>query len=244
MPAKKTKLEVVVDFPSEETLRPASGEDLRTLHPWRDGETVRAAERPHVSTPNSSTGFVWLEHRDHQGLGFKIELDRNSEVVSFVIRPVSFSIWSNGTMTELLVNEDAPAYLQEGPRLSSTLMRDLPFGQMRAVAAAALGRHLQFVGAEAVPRPKSGRKSSITDLQLARLSADWVDLLKAGAPKPMEALAAKHHLSYNGMVHRKRSAVERGLLTKTEQGRAGGALTEKALALIESASREKEKGTR
>ena len=227
MPGKKAKLEAVGYFPSEETLRPATEEDLRALHPWRDRETVRAVGT-RVAKPTSATGFVWLEHRDHQGLGFKMELDRNSEVVSFVIRPLPFSVRFDGVVEELLVDEDA-AYLQVGPRLSSTLMRDLPFGQMRAVAAAALGRHLRFVGADSLSPPKSGRRSSITDLQLARLSADWVDLLKAGTPKPMEVLAAKHHLSYDGMVHRKRSAVERGLLTRTEQGRAGGARRRKRL---------------
>ena len=150
--------------------------------------------------------------------------------VSFVIRPLAFSVESDGYVAALFIDEDAPGI--QGPRLSSTLMRDLPVGQMRAMAAASLGQLLKFVGAASLPPPKTGRRSSISDIELARLSADWVNLLKAGTPKPMEALAAMHHLSYDGMVHRKRSAVRRGLLTATDKGRAGGTLTAKALELL------------
>jgi hypothetical protein len=77
------------------------------------------------------------------------------------------------------------------------------------------------------PRPGRGGRG---DLFYASCAREYVELLTE--PKPVQALAARRHLSESQIRNILHQARERGLLTKLGRGRAGGELTDKAKELL------------
>lgn len=69
------------------------------------------------------------------------------------------------------------------------------------------------------------------DVFYARLAAEYVELLSASST-PTKDLAEKHDYSATSMRDYLNQARVRGLLTRSQQGRAGGELTEGALKLL------------
>jgi hypothetical protein len=97
-------------------------------------------------------------------------------------------------------------------------------------ASPALARELD----DRANRLERGRRPGpprISDLELARCASTYVRAL--GSRRPLEAVA-KHTGSLSIARNRIRQARERGLLDGTKRGKQGGALTEKALKLLNS----------
>jgi hypothetical protein len=69
------------------------------------------------------------------------------------------------------------------------------------------------------------------DVFYARLAAEYVDLLSASST-PTKDLAERHNYSATSVRDFLNQARTRGLLTRSQQGRAGGELTEAALKLL------------
>lgn len=71
------------------------------------------------------------------------------------------------------------------------------------------------------------------DLQYARIAAMYVQILDSGSSRPNAEAAAALHFSpsqFSQLIYRAR---QRGLLSPSPPGRAGGALTKKAIRLLE-----------
>jgi hypothetical protein len=101
------------------------------------------------------------------------------------------------------------------------IARDERIGRLPAELAAGL-------------RKRPGRAGR-TDLDYARVAAAYVAALDD--PAPVQKVAAQLHLSPSSvrdLLHEARSH-RRGLLTKLKRGKAGGALTPKALQLLKEA---------
>lgn len=96
------------------------------------------------------------------------------------------------------------------------------------------------------PGARAGEESKgRTDRELAELAAVYVS--KRGERAPVEATAEEVGLPATVVRDALHKAREKGVLTRTQQGRAGGELTPWAMALLEQASREikpKKKGGR
>lgn len=91
--------------------------------------------------------------------------------------------------------------------------------------------------------PSASGKRGYSDLFYARVAAQYVVLLDSGASKPIRMLRKEladqgRHLSEASVRDLVRRARDRGLLTKTHRGRAGGQLTQKAIALLRQTDKE------
>lgn len=78
---------------------------------------------------------------------------------------------------------------------------------------------------------RPGRRGR-SDLNYLPIAVRYAELVAAGDPTPVKTMAAENE-GRPGMTDLVRRCRERGLLTKGNQGRAGGALTDKALRLLE-----------
>jgi hypothetical protein len=89
--------------------------------------------------------------------------------------------------------------------------------------------------------PPSQRRDAVSDVELARLSRDYVAALRRQQPgarlSPVQYLAARYELPLTTVRGRIHLARKRGLLgaTLNRQGKAGGQLTPKAEALLSDA---------
>jgi hypothetical protein len=213
--------------------RPVPSEQIRPiLGEWKAGQEVRSILVEADS--GGASASIWLEHRKHAGLIFRVELDRSGTVVSFAIRPAAFTIeyGTDGVQIPGSLEIDTTSVPSDGPRLTATALRSISFDQLRSAATAGLGRLLRITSSAPLPEVKRSRRSSLTDLDLARFCARWVALVRDGNRNPAQLLTEQYHLSYDGVIYRKRAAVERGLMTKTSAGLTGGVLTLKAEQML------------
>lgn len=220
-------------IPSSVERREGLGPSEVRRRPWRPSEQVRV-----ISTGISSgepTATVWLEHRSHPGRAFRLEVDADGQLVSFMVRPLCFRVeqWTEDGELVSVVDIDPDGVPDGSPRLSATTIRDVPVGQLHGAALAA-ARPLNFTGAgfpeeRPVPRP-----NATPDVELARFAADYVAAVAKGASSPLRDVAERWGLKYHTASRRRQKAVSRGLLTTAGRGRAGGRLTDSAMALLAS----------
>lgn len=198
---------------------------------WKPGQQVRCLGVE--AGTDTATAVVSLEHREHQGLVFRLEVDRGGQLVGFSVRPLVFlgrrladgTVLHNGSML------DHEAVLDGSPRLTATMLDRVPVGRLHAAAVSAL-EVLVLVGAEPPDEPRRSRRSGIPDDELARFARDYASLCADGRAAPLERVAEAWHLSYDGAQYRRRRAVELGLLTKPRgRGTTGCRLTERGRAL-------------
>lgn len=234
MATKSTKVgEAFAYWPSTTERRSVNPWDF-PRRPWRAGEKVRVLTTE--ASTDSPTAAVWLEHRDNEGLAFRLEVDAAGGLVSFYARPLAFvgEYRADGTPVVVGTEVDERGLPEGSRRLTATLMRDVPLGQLHAAAVAAVGFLGQVLGVETTPAPRRYRGGT-PDEELARFAAAYVEELAKGTRAPLKELAERFNYTYNGASSRRRRCVERGLLTTSgRQGRAGGALTDKAKALLGS----------
>lgn len=217
MATKTTKLDLTkpivasVPPPSADPLTPPWPAERRR---WRSGEQVRC-HSVEVGT-DSPVAVVWLEHRRHPGLAYRLDISPTGELVSFYVGPLS--------------------YLNDGdtvgsPTLTATMFREVALGQLHTAAVAALDL-VRLVGAQPPADPKRARRSSVTDHDLAVFASEYVSAIAQGQRAPLRLLAERFHLSYSGASERRRLCVSRGMLTTLGQGRAGGTLTVRAREVL------------
>jgi hypothetical protein len=77
----------------------------------------------------------------------------------------------------------------------------------------------------------SGRKPLPAE-EYTELAARYVAKVQVGVPEPIAELAAETHYERSRIRWALRRARDEGLLTGTSRGRAGGSLTDKALAIL------------
>jgi hypothetical protein len=95
-------------------------------------------------------------------------------------------------------------------------------------------REGSFFTDEALNAPQRVGRRGRPDRHYAALAKAYVDAVESGAAAPVDAVARRvgknwSHDRVRDALHRAR---QRGLLTKPPRGRAGGQLTDKALALL------------
>lgn len=218
--------------PSDSDLEPLAAWEVKRPR-WKPRQEVRClgVEAGTVR----ATAVVSLEHREHQGLVFRLEVDQGGQLVGFTVRPLVFSgrrlpdgeVLYNGSVLDL------EALPEGAPRLTATLLDRVPVGRLHTAAVAELGV-LELVGARVPGEPKRSRRSGLSDVDLARFARDYAALCAKGVGSPLRAVAAAWHLSYDGAQYRRRTAVDRGLLTPAPgQGRTGGRMTAKARAILD-----------
>lgn len=202
--------------------------------PNKRTDEIRVLYLERTSDPDK-TQLANLEHARFPGLYFDVRFRPGGELQSFTT-----------------------ARGAHAPPLTARQIREVPIGAICDVARSVLieridsraadtsltakeRRALRKVAerwaADFAEQPRTGPKGR--DLHdYALLAAQYVELL--GHPNPVEMLAERLHLSVQQTRNLVWQARRRGLLTPVRQGRAGGNLTETALALL----REARDGTR
>jgi hypothetical protein len=94
---------------------------------------------------------------------------------------------------------------------------------------------LPLFSEQALEAPRRVGRRGRPDLYYARLAAAYVSAVESGNPRPVAAVAEQLGDGYSSAyvrdaLHRAR---ERGLLIRPPRGRAGGRLTNKALAMLD-----------
>jgi molybdenum-dependent DNA-binding transcriptional regulator ModE len=77
----------------------------------------------------------------------------------------------------------------------------------------------------------------MSDEKLVRLASDYAEAIAAGARGPVEVAAKRHRISTTKARDWIFKARERGLLTRTLWGRAGGALTDRGRTILSALKR-------
>jgi hypothetical protein len=97
-------------------------------------------------------------------------------------------------------------------------------------------RHTTLSGyapaAQKTAAKKPGRPPKHSDKFYATLARDYAQRVAAGSPKPTTDLAKRRGLPLHTVRNLLHTARERGLLSRLSQGRLGGGLTDRALALL------------
>ncbi|MCZ7526568.1 MAG: hypothetical protein M5U14_09435 [Acidimicrobiia bacterium] len=197
---------------------------------WRPGEMTRVLEVS--ATTGAPTAAVWIEHRAHPGLAFRVEVDAAGALVAFTARPLAFIGESLPDGTRLVGGVADDGLPDGAPRITATLLRDLPLGQLHTAAVAGLGALGRVIGTETPPDRRRYRRSGLSDVELARFAAAYVEQLGRGHDDVAVRLGEQHHLSRHGVIYRIREARRRGLLTGTTRGRPGGILTDRGRLLL------------
>jgi hypothetical protein len=181
-------------------------------------------------------GDVQLASDDYPGWLFNIDFDDAGAVVRFEVIADSFE--SRGLSLAGAAPCDEP-----GAPLNARLIHDLPFGEIVAAARADLAAWASDVDRvapdmaarrqhfAAVLRERPGRRGR-TDLEYARLAAEYAELIFDGDTMPVVTLAEELHVAESTVRNQLSEARRRGLLTATKPGRAGGRLTAKAQRLL------------
>ncbi len=207
---------------------------------WREGDLVRVIHSRVVS--GSAFVRVWLEDRHHLGLVFRLDINRFGQMLGFSVRPLVFVEESDGEtpMTKAFeIDEDAA--FEDSVELSAhMLQREVQIGRLHVAATQAVQKLGAVLLDPTAPVVKDGsparvRRSSVSDLDLARFAQEYRRLLDAGQGDDVSArLASAYHLSLDGVSYRIRRARRLGILTSTTRGRPGGHLTTKSVALLEA----------
>lgn len=135
---------------------------------------------------------------------------------------------------------------RDGRALTGTAIRDLHLGELISEATERAERErlasqggrggvvfaniheLRLAPFRETRRGRAGRPDS----DYALLAAEYVRQLESGERRPAHALADEFGGSASLWANRISEARKRGLLTETSRGRAGGALTDKAVDLL------------
>lgn len=186
---------------------------------------------------------VATRHLDHPALAVVMRFTPSGDMYSLDVRAYVPVPGGTSDMPYLVLRPEP------GPVLDATTIRALPIGEMArvarmAIAEAAAGgaENLRRSGLgapepwdsvverfRAVRRPgRAGRP----DRDYAALAQRYVELITAAAT--VGDLADEMNLSESTVRNQLVEARKRGLLTAPPRGRAGGELTERARALLES----------
>lgn len=84
-------------------------------------------------------------------------------------------------------------------------------------------------------KPERAGRAGRADIYYAAWAARYVEVLPQGSP--IKRLAGQHELKESQIRDLIHKARVRGLLTRVPQGRAGGALTDKAIALLDESTK-------
>ena len=139
----------------------------------------------------------------------------------------------------LTVRTDAPA--DKARQITTSKLREVKVPQFSELAKALARRSVLDAGgggdyprmAEAWAAQFTGRRELRGDAWYALLAARYVELHSLGIKNPNEVIAGQDYLSVKAITNYLSEARRRGLLTKVGQGRPGGELTDKAIALLE-----------
>jgi hypothetical protein len=115
----------------------------------------------------------------------------------------------------------------EHQRYANEVLRRWPQIAPIADAIARLG-----VAVTAPPTPARGGRPRKTDQYFAALARDYVRALGRGSARPVTEMAEARGIKPGAIRDAIHTARERGLLTKVPQGKRGGTLTPKALAMF------------
>lgn len=178
---------------------------------------------PQVTGSMRKDGFyVWTRTAPQQIMGMRV-VQRNG---AYVVHEVT-----------LLVTED-----DASQTITSASFRSIPFGEITA-AARSLASNTAGVISNAAqeqlddllqPWRQDARTTGARrdDLAYAALSLRYVMLLGSGNSRPTDTLARDLGMSPITASQRLRECRQKGLLTATTAGRAGGELTPAAMALL------------
>lgn len=130
----------------------------------------------------------------------------------------------------------------EADGLTTGVLRDVPLGEIIKKARFDAAAVRRVVSDEAAARVEEwlaswrvgarGSRAKRPNLAYAALAARYVELVREGERAPAAILARQLGMSAVTVSQRVREARERGLLTRTAAGTAGGELTPKALGLL------------
>jgi hypothetical protein len=147
---------------------------------------------------------------------------------------------------------DLQVHAQNRP-LTAQDIRSIPFGVLSRIAHEALveaahrqHRWTEDLGLDPVSRTVLLRDLERTfeeggrtgDLTYARLADQYLRFVDAGSKRPVAALAEYLEITSQTVSERLRTARNRGILTSSGSGQAGGSLTEKGLQLLADQSEE------
>ena len=214
-------------------------------------ESLRVVEvfLPSDDGPVAGQAWATVQHKAHPDLMFVLGF-AGADLFSIEVRPFS----DEGARWPF-DPRNRPAH---GVDLTAQFLRALPLGQAIAAARAAISA--KAVGAietfeavnaalhqpvepgasvvrlaEGIHQSKRPGRRGRPDVELARLAARYVELLATGPGVPRLAKERLFTEAYvRALLGRART---RGLLTKAPPGRPGGALTDKALALLQDHER-------
>ena len=158
------------------------------------------------------------------------------------------SVWTEQrgepVQREAHVRPRSPRNVPEGgvsARLLQRLHQRAKFAVLKETAAHHLGstpaaaRDLHSL-LDGDPSRHGGRVPLRTDIDFARLAAEYLVEVGQRRSGAVTRLAQRHHLTPSRMSGLLHEARQRGLLTPGTRGRAGGAITDRARALLQSAS--------
>lgn len=180
-----------------------------------------------VGDPGQGGRFT-VSHRDWPGWVFAVTMNSAGALVGF-------EMFAEGAES---VRDGIPP--PEGPELTARLVRTVPFRDLEHAARAWIRR---AQGAHASPdakrrlsmlageQPQAGRRSTWGQVEVARLCADYVDLIDAGDPAPVKTLAAQLHRGEK-RIRNLLAGARAELLTAAPAGRAGGQLTDYAKEIL------------
>lgn len=176
--------------------------------PWPSDQEIRAVAR--------------IE--GHRGLIAEVTFRSSSDrrvVAELIVRPTNrdVSALPSGGVTVDAVRAVRLGKIQD--EVSEILARDRELGRIPK-------RLLD--GFERVPRP-GRRKRPLREY--AAFAAEYVQLL--GTSRPIKELARRHHCSESSARAILNRAREKGLLTRSPDGRAGGQLTNEAQVILKEA---------
>jgi hypothetical protein len=109
-------------------------------------------------------------------------------------------------------------------------------GQKPGAIAATFARSLDLERRPIGRPPKS--KAARRDVELATVAFHYAEAVGRGSRSPIKDIASKLNLSVTSARDAKFRAVEKGYLTGTQERKAAGALTARAIRILEEAAKE------
>lgn len=125
--------------------------------------------------------------------------------------------------------------------ITARTLKNLTLGRHIGAARAAVARKLRIEGQlregtfemheVAAAMPAAGRRGR-PDAFYAHLAQEYLQTVRAGSPAPLVEIANRMGSNANTVAARIKEARRRGLLSRTDRGRSGGELTDKARELL------------
>lgn len=207
--------------------------DERIVRPgrvrWRKDEHVRVLSTD-IDTPPGVVAVV-AAHRDFPRLGFRLDLDRDGDLVGFSM--AGLVEITDGAITSYTLGRHPGA-----PHLTARRVREVPVGTLHDAAQKAAMRAGGLLGATVTDTSwatvfhesrRPGRRGR-PDRYYAELAAEYVGQLDTG--RPVAALAEQRHVSRSQMSNLLAEARSKGVLTHPGQGRGRGSLTDYGVSLL------------